>query len=45
MGDVTGYRVLLEILEARAWSQSEIAAVAHRNVLRAMRDMEAAVER
>lgn len=40
MADVTGYLVLFEALRRRHWSGSEIEAVAHGNVLRAMRDME-----
>ena len=41
MSDVTGYRVLLEALRARGWSDDELALLAHGNVLRAMREMEA----
>jgi len=41
LADVTGYPRLLESLRIRGWSDEELAQVAHGNVLRAMRDMEA----
>jgi membrane dipeptidase len=40
--DVTGYPRLLEALRGRHWSDADLAKLACRNVLRAMRDMEAA---
>jgi membrane dipeptidase len=42
MGDVSSYPLLLDTLRGRGWSSSELDALAHGNVLRAMRDMEAA---
>ena len=41
MPDVAGHARLLDVLRERGWSSRELAAVAHGNVLRAMRDMEA----
>jgi membrane dipeptidase len=40
MADVSGYPLLLETLRLRGWSDAELRALAHGNVLRAMRDME-----
>ena len=40
MADVSGYPLLLETLRLRGWSDAELCALAHGNVLRAMRDME-----
>ncbi len=40
MGDVSGYPRLLEVLRDRGWSESELKALSHGNVLRAMRQME-----
>ena len=40
MPDVAGYPRLFEVLRARGWSDPELAAVAHGNLLRAMREME-----
>lgn len=40
MGDVSSYPLLLAELRSRHWSESELAALAHGNLLRAMRDME-----
>ena len=42
MPDVACYPVLLDALRRRGWSERELSMVAHGNVLRAMRDMEAA---
>jgi membrane dipeptidase len=39
--DVTGYPRLLAALAARGWSEEELAKLAHRNVVRALRDAEA----
>jgi membrane dipeptidase len=39
--DVTGYPRLLTALAARGWSEEELAKLAHRNVVRALRDAEA----
>jgi len=39
--DVTGYPRLLTALAERGWSQDELAKLAHRNVVRALRDAEA----
>lgn len=41
MGDVAGHARLLEVLRSRGWSEDELVALAHGNVLRAMRDVEA----
>lgn len=41
MPDVGGHARLLDVLRDRGWSVSELAALAHGNVLRAMRGMEA----
>ncbi len=43
MADVSGYPLLFETLRRRGWSESDLAALAHGNVLRAMRDMESVV--
>ena len=40
--DVSGYPRLLEELQSRGWTGAELAGLAHGNVLRAMRGMEAA---
>jgi membrane dipeptidase len=40
MEDVSGYPLLLDTLRGRGWSDAELAALAHGNVLRAMRGME-----
>jgi membrane dipeptidase len=40
MADVSGYPLLLDTLRERGWSGAELRALAHGNVLRAMRDME-----
>ncbi len=45
MGDVSGYPLLLEVLRGRGWAEAELAQLTHGNVLRAMRDMEAAANR
>ena len=42
LADVSGYPVLLTELLARGWSRSDIAKVAGLNVLRVMREAEAA---
>ncbi len=42
MGDVSSYPLLLQTLHDRGWSEQELAAIAHANVLRALRDMEQA---
>jgi membrane dipeptidase len=39
--DVTGYPRLLTALAERGWSEDELAKLAHRNVVRALRDAEA----
>jgi membrane dipeptidase len=39
--DVTGYPKLLTALAERGWSQDELAKLAHRNVVRVLRDAEA----
>jgi membrane dipeptidase len=44
MGDVSSYPLLLEALRRRGWSDEELRALAHGNVMRAMRDMEDAAE-
>jgi membrane dipeptidase len=41
MGDVRGHARLLDVLRSRGWSPDELSALAHGNVLRAMRDVEA----
>ena len=41
MGDVSSYPVLFEELSDRGWSAGDLAKLAHGNVLRAMRDMQA----
>jgi membrane dipeptidase len=40
MADVSGYPLLMDTLRERGWSGAELRALAHGNVLRAMRDME-----
>jgi membrane dipeptidase len=40
LADVSAYPRLFEVLRDRGWSQQDVTAVAHGNVLRAMRDME-----
>jgi membrane dipeptidase len=45
MGDVSSYPVLLDELRRRGWSAAELEKLAHGNVLRAMRDMEACANR
>jgi membrane dipeptidase len=42
LADVGRYPRLFEVLHSRGWSRGELRAVAHGNVLRAMRDVEAA---
>lgn len=42
LADVSAYPRLFEVLRARGWSAGDLEAVAHGNVLRAMRDVEAA---
>ena len=42
MPDVSGFPRLFEVLRERRWSESELAALGHGNVLRAMRAMESA---
>nr|MBA3233528.1 membrane dipeptidase [Propionibacteriales bacterium] len=42
MADVSSYPLLLATLRGRAWSDGDLTKLAHGNVLRAMRDMEAA---
>ncbi len=44
MPDVAGYPRLFEVLRARRWSDPELASVAHGNLLRAMREMEAVAD-
>ncbi len=44
MPDVSGYPRLFEVLRARGWSERDLAAVAHGNLLRAMRDMESVAD-
>jgi membrane dipeptidase len=39
--DVTGYPRLLTALAERGWSQDELAKLAHRNIVRVLRDAEA----
>jgi membrane dipeptidase len=39
--DVTGYPRLLTALAERGWSEDEVAKLAHRNVVRVLRDAEA----
>jgi membrane dipeptidase len=39
--DVTGYPRLLTALAERRWSQDDLAKLAHRNIVRALRDAEA----
>ncbi|MEJ7630288.1 MAG: dipeptidase [Nocardioidaceae bacterium] len=41
MPDVASYPILLDTLRGRGWSEPELGRLAHGNVLRAMRDMEA----
>jgi membrane dipeptidase len=41
MADVSSYPLLLDELRDRGWSATELEKLAHGNVLRAMRDMEA----
>lgn len=41
MGDVSSYPLLFDELRRRGWSAAELEKLAHGNVLRAMRDMEA----
>jgi membrane dipeptidase len=41
MPDVAGHARLLDVLRDRGWSSAELAALAHGNVLRAMRGIEA----
>ncbi len=45
MADVSSYPLLLDTLRARSWSESDLAALCHGNVLRAMREMEGAADR
>jgi len=45
MPDVSSYPLLLDALRRRGWSEHDLALLAHRNVLRAMRQMEQAAER
>ncbi|MGI8887975.1 MAG: dipeptidase [Nocardioidaceae bacterium] len=40
MGDVTSYPLLLDTLRARSWSEADLSALCHGNMLRAMRTME-----
>jgi membrane dipeptidase len=40
MADVSGYPLLFDTLRRRGWSRAELRALAHGNVLRAMRDMD-----
>ena len=42
MGDVAGYPLLFDELRSRGWSEADLAQLGHGNVLRAMREMEAA---
>jgi membrane dipeptidase len=42
MEDVSSYPRLLEVLRGRAWSDGDLAAMTHGNLLRAMRTMDAA---
>jgi membrane dipeptidase len=42
MGDVAGYPLLFDELRSRGWSETDLAQLGHGNVLRAMREMEAA---
>lgn len=44
MPDVAGYPRLFEVLRARRWSDPELVSVAHGNLLRAMREMEAVAD-
>ena len=39
--DVTGYPRVLTALAERGWSEDEVAKLAHRNVVRVLRDAEA----
>ncbi len=41
MPDVSSYPLLLDVLAERGWSATDLTKLAHANVLRAMRDMEA----
>ena len=43
--DVTGYPRLLAALAERGWSEDDLARLTSRNVLRVMRDVEAAAAR
>ncbi|MBA2445646.1 MAG: membrane dipeptidase [Nocardioidaceae bacterium] len=40
MADVSSYPLLFDTLRARSWSESDLTALGHGNVLRAMRDMQ-----
>ena len=40
LSDVAGYPALVDELVARRWSEADVAALAHRNVLRVLRDAE-----
>lgn len=42
MDDVSSYAVLWETLRGRGWSEAELARLGHGNVLRALRDLDAA---
>jgi membrane dipeptidase len=41
MADVSSYPRLLDVLRGRGWSDADVAALTHGNLLRAMRGMEA----
>ena len=40
LSDVAGYPALVDELVARHWSEADVAALAHRNVLRVLHDAE-----
>lgn len=44
LADVSTYPRLLEVLRSRGWSRSDLEALSHGNVLRAMRDVESIAE-
>lgn len=45
MPDVSSYPLLLDTLRGRRWSEADLTALCHGNALRAMREMEAVVDR
>jgi membrane dipeptidase len=45
MPDVSGYPRLFEVLRGRGWSERDLAAVGHGNVVRALHDVEAVAGR